>query len=65
MQYVIITPREYFLTEAYSSELTAVTTVIAIVGVICEKYQVLCEDGGFDPSFAYVYLESVSFVSIS
>jgi len=37
----------------------------SIVGIICEKLNVLCESAGFNVHFANVYLEAVDFVSIS
>jgi hypothetical protein len=38
--------------------------VVSIAGIICEKYNVLCETAGFSPYFANVYLESIVFASI-
>lgn len=40
-------------------------TVVSIVAIICQKYNVLCENGGFSIHFAYAYLEFVDFVSIT
>ncbi len=37
----------------------------SIVGVVCEKYNVLCESEGFDFHYANAYLEIVDFISIS
>lgn len=39
--------------------------LVSIVGIICQKYNVLCETAGFNTHFANVYLESVNFASIS
>ncbi|KAL0948355.1 hypothetical protein HGRIS_010939 [Hohenbuehelia grisea] len=39
--------------------------VASIVGIICEKYDVLCESEGFNFHFANVYLEAIDFISIS
>ncbi|KAG6874125.1 hypothetical protein C0995_005541 [Termitomyces sp. Mi166 len=39
--------------------------VISIIGIICEKYDVLCESAGFSVYYANVYLEAVDFVSIT
>ncbi|KAG6810571.1 hypothetical protein H0H92_011297 [Tricholoma furcatifolium] len=39
--------------------------LISIVGIICEKYNVLCESAGFNPSYANLYLEVVDFLSIT
>ncbi|KAL1748427.1 organic solute transporter Ostalpha-domain-containing protein [Schizophyllum fasciatum] len=39
--------------------------LVSIVGIVCEKYKVLCETKGFDFRYANVYLEIVDFVSIS
>lgn len=38
--------------------------VVSIIGIVCQKYNVLCETAGFNPHFASVYLQSVDFVSI-
>ncbi|KAH7925788.1 DUF300-domain-containing protein [Leucogyrophana mollusca] len=37
----------------------------SIAGIICQAYNVLCDSGGINPYFAYVYLEIIDFVSIS
>jgi len=37
----------------------------SIAGIICEKYQVLCEADGFTIHSASVYLEGIAFVSIT
>ncbi|KAH7914889.1 organic solute transporter Ostalpha-domain-containing protein [Hygrophoropsis aurantiaca] len=37
----------------------------SIAGIICEAYNVLCDAGGINPYFAYIYLEIIDFVSIS
>ena len=39
-------------------------TVVTIVGIICQAYDVLCEPAGFDFHWANVYLEIVDFISI-
>lgn len=39
--------------------------LVSIIGIVCQKYNVLCETAGFNPHFASVYLQSVDFVSIS
>ncbi|KAG6846202.1 hypothetical protein H0H93_015454, partial [Arthromyces matolae] len=41
------------------------SSVISIIGIICEKYNVLCESAGFSVHYANVYLEAADFVSIS
>lgn len=38
---------------------------ISVAGIVCEKFGVLCESGGFNIHFAKVYLEAANFVSIS
>ncbi|KAK7028505.1 organic solute transporter Ostalpha-domain-containing protein [Favolaschia claudopus] len=38
---------------------------ISIAGIVCQKYEVLCESEGFNPRFASVYLSAIDFVSIS
>lgn len=38
--------------------------VVSIAGIICQKYNVLCETTGFSSRFAKVYLESIDFASI-
>jgi len=42
-----------------------VRPLVSIVGIVCQKLNVLCESAGFSPHFANVYLEAVDFVSIS
>ncbi|KAF7340775.1 hypothetical protein MSAN_02106100 [Mycena sanguinolenta] len=42
-----------------------VRPAISIAGIICEKYNVLCDSEGYNPQFASVYLSAVDFVSIS
>ncbi|KAG7439476.1 DUF300-domain-containing protein [Guyanagaster necrorhizus] len=37
----------------------------SIVGIVCEKYNVLCESEGFDFHYANAYMEIVDFFSIS
>ncbi|KAG5715393.1 Transmembrane protein 184 like protein, partial [Termitomyces sp. T112] len=39
--------------------------LISIIGIICQKYDVLCESAGFSVHYANVYLEAVDFVSIT
>jgi len=39
--------------------------LVSIAGIVCEKFNVLCESAGFSPFYANVYLESIDFVSIS
>ncbi|KAG6916929.1 hypothetical protein DXG01_004690 [Tephrocybe rancida] len=39
--------------------------LISIVGIVCQKYDVLCESAGFSIYYANVYLEAVDFVSIT
>ncbi len=39
--------------------------LVSIVGVVCEKFKVLCESEGFDYHYANVYLEVVDFISIT
>ncbi|KNZ82147.1 Transmembrane protein 184 like protein [Termitomyces sp. J132] len=41
------------------------SSVISIIGIICQKYDVLCESAGFSVHYANVYLEAVDFVSIT
>lgn len=44
--------------------LQRISTVVSIVGIICEALGVLCESQGFDAHYANVYLEAIDFVSI-
>ncbi|PPQ85983.1 hypothetical protein CVT25_001682 [Psilocybe cyanescens] len=37
----------------------------SIAGIICEKYDVLCEADGYSIHYAAVYIEAINFVSIS
>ncbi|GLB36716.1 putative DUF300-domain-containing protein [Lyophyllum shimeji] len=39
--------------------------LVSIAGIICEKYEVLCEAAGFNIHFANAYLECIDFISIS
>lgn len=39
--------------------------VASIVGIICERFGVLCSQAGFSPHWANVYLECITFISIS
>ncbi|RDB24596.1 hypothetical protein Hypma_008230 [Hypsizygus marmoreus] len=39
--------------------------LVSIIGIICEKYGVLCESAGFSVHYASVYLECIDFISIS
>jgi hypothetical protein len=39
-------------------------TVVTVVGMICQSYNVLCSSGGFSARYADVYLEAIDFVSI-
>ncbi|KAJ7250701.1 DUF300-domain-containing protein [Mycena rebaudengoi] len=38
---------------------------VSVAGIICEKYEILCESQGYNPHFASVYLSSVDFISIT
>ena len=38
--------------------------LVSLAGIVCEKYNVLCESEGFDYRYADVYLEVIDFVSI-
>jgi hypothetical protein len=40
-------------------------TAASIAGIICEKYEVLCEADGFAFRSAAVYLEGIAFISIT
>jgi hypothetical protein len=40
-------------------------TAASIAGIICEKYDVLCEADGFSLHSANLYLEGISFISIT
>ena len=40
-------------------------TAASIAGIICEKYEVLCEADGFTFQSASVYLEGIAFISIT
>jgi len=40
-------------------------TAASIAGIVCEKYEVLCEADGFSFHSAAVYLEGVAFISIT
>ncbi|KAJ7482543.1 DUF300-domain-containing protein [Mycena latifolia] len=42
-----------------------VRPAVSIVGIICERFGVLCESEGYNPHFASVYLSAVDFVSIT
>jgi len=42
-----------------------VRPVISIVGIVCQKFGVLCDSEGYNPHFASVYLSAIDFVSIS
>lgn len=39
-------------------------SVASIVGIICERFGVLCSQAGFSPHWANVYLECITFISI-
>jgi hypothetical protein len=64
MQYVIIRPRTLIVlfVDNFSSILS---TVISIIGIVCEVYHVLGYSCGYSYKFAEVYLEAIDFVSIS
>lgn len=64
LQYVIIGPRKLNPLLSFQSILTT-HTVLAIVGIICEAYHVLCESEGYTYKWAAVYLDCVDFISIS
>lgn len=40
-------------------------TVVTVVGMICQAYNVLCSSGGFSARYANVYLEAIDFISIT
>ncbi len=40
-------------------------TAASIAGIVCEKYEVLCEADGFSVHSAAVYLEGIAFISIT
>ncbi|KAH8111564.1 DUF300-domain-containing protein [Phellopilus nigrolimitatus] len=42
-----------------------VRPLVSVIAIICQKYNILCENGGFNFSFAYAYIEIVDCVSIS
>ncbi|KAJ7279454.1 DUF300-domain-containing protein [Mycena rebaudengoi] len=42
-----------------------VRPAVSVVGIICEKFDVLCETESFNPHFASVYLSCIEFISIS
>ncbi|KAF9456290.1 DUF300-domain-containing protein [Collybia nuda] len=42
-----------------------VRPLVSIVGIVCEKFDVLCEAAGFSIHYASVYLEAINFASIS
>jgi hypothetical protein len=59
MQYVLI---RYALFPR--SDLRSSYKAIAIAGIICQHYNVLCASGPFSVHYAEVYLDAIDFVSI-
>lgn len=39
-------------------------SVASIVGIICQRFGVLCSQAGFSPRWANVYIECITFISI-
>ena len=68
LQYVIIGPRASFLPPLFSSRPNcelAVPEVLAIAGIVCQVYNVLCESESYNYRWASVYLDAIDFVSIT
>lgn len=39
--------------------------LVSIAGIVTDTFGLYCENGGFDPHFAYVYLEVVGIISVT
>lgn len=68
LQYVIIGPCGSFLPPPFSSRSDrgmAAPAVLAIAGIVCQVYKVLCESESYNYRWAAVYLDAIDFVSIS